>query len=271
MATLRDLYPYLGTEDTAAALGLDLGQVRAAAKRYGACARRNWSPEELAELKRLYGRMPAAEVARRLGRKVRSVWNAAKHYGLARRCPRLVTDARFLDGVRRLHAEGLTDTEIAGRLGTERHTVCKARNRLGLPAVGWTERRRELVRRRTATQLAAAGVPTLGALRVKVFRDRARAAGWPDDLRPRAVQILNALWDGGPMTRRELADVVGLPWRGSRKSLCSNDPEGSYLAHLMNRGLVICLGRLNKVTGRGRGHSTCVYTLSFAVQRRKPA
>jgi hypothetical protein len=77
--------------------------------------------------------------------------------------------------------------------------------------------------------------------------------------------MLNAMWDNGPMTRRELADAIGMPWKGSRKSLVSNDPEGSYLAHLIARGLVVSLGRIKK--GKGRGHSCQVYSLPLWIER----
>ena len=109
----------------------------------------------------------------------------------------------------------------------------------------------------------------LGCDRHRVGQLR-RGLGLPSDLRPRAVAILNALYDRGPMTRRELADVIGMPWKGSRKSLASNDPEGSYLAHLAARGLVRAVKRGNRVTGRGRGHSTNVYMIPLTIKRGDP-
>lgn len=169
--------------------------------------------------------------------------------------------------VQEKHPLGWSDAEIAAEWGCERHTIGDIRKRLGLPSNAFSEHFRRRVAAKTAQQCRAAGVPSLGALRVKVFRDRARRAGWPEDLRPRAVQILNALWDHGPMTRPELAAVIGMPWKGSRKSLVSNDPEGSYLAHLAKRGLVQVLKRGRKVTGKGRGASLDVYTLPFTVER----
>jgi len=147
----------------------------------------------------------------------------------------------------------------------ERHTVGNWRKRLGLPANTLSVHRRELIREKSAEQLRAAGLTTLAELRAPTFRQRALASGGPADLRPRAVQMLNALWDRGPMTRRELADVLGMPWKGSRKSLVSNDPEGSYLAHLTRRGLVVNLGRV--VRGTGSGHSACLYALAFDIER----
>ena len=120
----------------------------------------------------------------------------------------------------------------------------------------------------------AAGLPNLAALRAAVFRDRARASGWPEDLRPRAVQILNALWDRGPMTRTEIALAIGLRinYGGPheiRKILKSNDAEGSYLAHLLARGLLVDLGRVGTVVGQGRGRSVHVYSLPLTIERGK--
>jgi hypothetical protein len=79
------------------------------------------------------------------------------------------------------------------------------------------------------------------------------------------VQILDALAERGPMTKAQIAEAIGMPWRGrpSRRILKSRDQEGSYLAHLVKRGLVIQLGR---VYGK-RYQWHMVYSLSLATQR----
>lgn len=174
----------------------------------------------------------------------------------------------FLESFIRLkHAEGWSDAEIARVTMCDRHRIGELRRGLRLPSNKDNERHRNRVRRKTERQLEREGVPTLAALRSKVFHERARAAGWPDDLRPRAVQILNVLWEKGPRTRRQLCDDIGMPWKGSRKSLVSNDPEGSYLAHLVARGLVVILPRAHRVTGKGRGRSQNLYSLPLFIQR----
>jgi hypothetical protein len=137
---------------------------------------------------------------------------------------------------------------------------------LGLPSNRGGERYRDRVRQKTREQLRKAGVESLANVRTKAFQDWAESCGWPRNLRPRHVEILNLLWEKGPQTRREIAAAIGMPWKGSRKSLVSNDPEGSYLAHLMRRGLVVCLGRL--VKGKGKGGSVCVYSLLLTVERK---
>jgi hypothetical protein len=67
------------------------------------------------------------------------------------------------------------------------------------------------------------------------------------------------------MTRPQIAEAVGMPWKGSRASLRSNDPEGSYLAHLIARGLVVDLGRLVKEGGQGRNRH--LYSLAIDVEK----
>lgn len=226
--------------------------------------RKYWTPAELATV-RASSASPAV-LAATLGRSLQAVYLAKSKMGLTRRqLPRGPVFIRFL---RAKHVAGWSDAEIAKAYGGDRHTVIRYRRKLGLPHNAYSEHRRQCVAEKTKQQLVAAGLPSIGHLRVQAFRKRARAAGWPEDLRPRAVQILNALWDRGPMTRRELVDVCGMPWKGSRKSLHSNDAEGSYLAHLMRRGLVVCMGRVNRE--RGKGKSTCVYSLPLWIERNQP-
>ena len=177
--------------------------------------------------------------------------------------------------IRERHAAGCPDTEIGKELGVDRRTVCDWRRSMGLPSVLKTaigdRRYREKVRRKTAEQIELHGVQSLAEVRVLAFRKFARDCGWPEDLRPRAVQILNVLWERGGMTRRQIADAIGMPWKGSRKSLVSNDPEGSYLAHLQARGLVIALYK--KIPGgsqgkrKGSGGNVSLYMVSPAAVR----
>lgn len=97
------------------------------------------------------------------------------------------------------------------------------------------------------------------------FRRYAASSGWPEDLAPREVHILEVLSASDPMTRPEIARAIGMPWIGSRRSLKGNTPGGSYLASLMRRGLVASLGRV--VRGQGRGHSLHLYTLAIDAER----
>ena len=234
-----------------------------------------WTESQLDFLRANCRTMTAAQIAKAIGRSRRSVHNGIHHFGLSRGLKRTGPD--FRPFIRERHALGWSDAEIVAEWNqthapaVNRRTVSVHRAAMGLAHNAYSQRRRDRVRAKTCEQLAAAGVPTLGALRVKVFRDRARAAGWPEDLRPRHVQILNVLWDRGPMTRMEIAEAIGArtdyaPKHRIRKILVSNDPEGSYLAHLMRRGLVVSLGR--RVKGKGRGKSVYVYSLPLTIQRK---
>lgn len=230
--------------------------------------RRSWTIAELERLESLYWDHTAAECAAIFGRTAKAIYGAITTYGFEKQA-RIPIDRKFRATVRRLNREGWPDQEIAAHLGCERHTVSRHRRAMGLPSKARSGRYRDRVREKTQAQCRAAGVDSLGELRALTFRIRSLRAGWPVDLRPRHVEMLDLLERRGPMTRREIADALGMPWKGSRWSLKSNDAEGSYLAHLIRRGLVVDLGRINRVTGRGKGYSTHVYALAIGAERRK--
>lgn len=267
---LRRHYRTRPLEEIATALGRTVCAVKSRAAKIGVVRKDLWRPEEDGVLRRWFGRKPAAWIGEQIGRTDKQVWRRCCTLGLARRYKRITAADRRT--IARMARAGACNPCIARSVGAWRGRIRRLRRLWGLPEVAssgavdscqWCKQR---TRETTRRQLAAAGVPTLGALRTKVFRDRARAAGWPEDLRPRAVQILNLLYERGPMTRREIADAIGMRWRGSRASLTSNDSEGSYLAHLIRRGLVVSLGRA--VKGKGRGHSTQLYAVPLTVEPR---
>ena len=231
------------------------------------CTRKAWTPQEEARLRRLYGTAPAHRLARHFpGRAPGTLHQHAAVLGLSRPTPQF--SAADLATLRRLHAAGQTCTEIGKAVKHERHQVAKHLRRLGLKphpyqvTPGWRASN-AAQRQRQKTQL---GITDTTQLRTLGFRRYARQQGWPEDLRPRSVQILDWLWTHGPQTRRQIAAGLGLPWRGSRASRKSNDPEGSYLAHLMARGLVVRLGRMVR-DGPTAYHRVHVYTLSLTTQK----
>jgi hypothetical protein len=227
--------------------------------------RRPWKPGELELLAHLYGQGWSGQAcAAALGRTLSSVEGAIERYGLKRGAHPKVSAAEKLE-IARLNALGWPDTHIADLLGHERHSVSEHRKRLGLPSREKGEVWRQAIARGARRQLDRMGLTSMGQLRQMAFMARALRAGWPADLRPRAVQMLDLLHDRGPQIRRQIAAALKMPWKGSRKSLCSNDPEGSYLAHLMARGLVVSLGRV--VKGVGRGRSCHLYALAPEVTR----
>lgn len=230
--------------------------------------RRFWTDEEKAFVLSHAGKMTAEEIGARLNRPVPGIYGMFKRLGLRIGAPRI--DWQTHDAaLRRLNALGYSDAEIAAETGLDRRTLQDRRNKLGLPSNALNERHRRRVAEKTAEQLRKAGLSSLGELRSEAFRQAARACGWPEDLRPRSVQILNELYRRGPMTRRQIADAIGMPWKGSRNSLHSNDAEGTYLAHLMRRGLVIRFGRLVKGSAdgtQGSGKGQHLYALAPEVE-----
>lgn len=187
----------------------------------------------------------------------------ARLLGLVR--VRVVVDARFLGAVRRLNAEGLPDTDIAGRLGVERHTASKHRKAMGLPSHEKGRVWRERIVAASAAQCRRAGVRSMGELRSAVFAARAVRAGWPADMPPAAVKILDALADHGPMTRPEVATATATRWLGSRKTFKAKLPGGSYFAYLVSRGYVVDLGRVAR--NGGRGGNSHLYSLAADAER----
>lgn len=224
---------------------------------------RAWTESELSYLREHYRRGYAPEIAKALLRSVSSVHQQARLNDI--RTTSNPAPKGWQETMRLMNAEGYSDSEVAKAIGCSRRHTCALRRKLGLPNNNLSERRINGIRERTKQQCEEKGVRNLGEVRSRVFRERARRAGWPDDLRPTAVRILNALWDNGPMARREICEAIGLTWRGARASLKSRDPEGSHLGHLVARGLVVNLGR--RVKGEGKGRSVYLYSLPLWIER----
>lgn len=248
------------------AIARKIGRTRSAVKnftvKFAIKTARFWTPAQIAYLQ-AHPKDSARQIAQALGRPERAVWNKRTALGIARGKVMLTTPVEAV--LRAKHALGWSDSEIARELHCERHSVGDWRDRLGLASNALSEHRRLMVSAKTQEQCRKAGAASLGEIRAKAFRKYAVENGWPEDLRPRHVQILNAIMRNGPMTRRQLADAIGVPWKGSRASLHSNDPEGSYLAHLIKRGLVVSLGRVCR--GRGLGRSTQIYSIPLWTER----
>ena len=235
-----------------------------------------WTPAECEYVRVCRAaKVPASIIAKYLpGRTAKGVFQRARTMGLS--VPQRFRATDMVQFIRDRNAQGWSDSEIAAARGVDRHAVTHVRKELGLPWNRFSDHVRRKAAAKTAEQCRAAGLASLAAVRAKAFRDYARAQGWPDDLRPRAVQILNAIWDRGPMTRRELARAIGMPDvydrpHGEASVLASNDAEGSYLANLIARGLLVAMKRAGRVTGRGKGRSVDVYTLPIGIKRRKVA
>ncbi len=237
---------------------------------------RKWTPAEDCRLRQQYRTTATAVLAIAMQRTEKSVYQRAFFLGLA--VQRHQVTAEEIVVIRRMVKAGSCNRHIGRATGHTRSCIRRWRRKLGLPdltsggSVDTCQICKAAVRAKTAEQLKKAGLPSLAYLRIQTHRKFARESGWPEDLRFRAVQILNALWEHGPMTRRQIAAAVGMPWKGTRKSLHSNDPEGSYLAHLTRRGMVVVMQRANVVRGQGKGHSTNIYALPvwLSPDRREP-
>lgn len=224
----------------AIALGLDAG--------------RYYTDQERQLIRDLYATHTAAEIAERLhgtGRAALAINRMAQKLGLRKEGRH---SAEVLDLVRRLHQEGKTWRQIADASGLSFDQVKHIGKRLKLP----THPDRERGRRSVASQLKTLGLSKVTELRTRAYRNYARECGWPEDLRPREVQILNVLAEHGPKTGLELAAAIGARtdlvnrWNGGHpKCLHGNGPGGTYTATLRRRGLVYYVHRA--ASGKGKG------------------
>jgi hypothetical protein len=273
-ARLRKAWGKMRTRDLARVLGRTPGAVKQQAMKMGLDSERYYTPEEIALLRKLYPTHTAAQIAERIhgtAKAALAIFRMAATLGL-RKWPHW--EPEVLERVRALHAKGLNDAQIGERMGLTRDKVHHIRYaRLKLPMN--VEAVKQAGRRAVAKQLATLGIKSGGELRQWAYRKYARENGWPEDLRPRAVQILNLLAVRGPMSRPELVEALGLRWKAEncgRNNLASNDPEGSYLAHLRARGLVLYIRRSRKTGQRGLGRLHGLYMLTakaVAILERK--
>jgi len=245
------------------ALNRTVASVRSRAKLLGLQTRKLFTPEEI-EYVKAHAHESSLAVCRKLGRDHHAVLNLRWRLGIGRKHADF--GPRFVTFIREKAYQGWTATEMAKEWRCDRHAVSRRCKLLGISLERWSPRQISRVRKKTREQCRKAGVSSLAAVRVKAFKDYARRYGLPEDLLPREVQIINFLCRNGPSTRRQIAAGVGFPWKGSRKSLTGNRPEGTYLMHLINRGFVVNLGRV--VKGKGSGYSTCLYSVPLTFERK---
>jgi hypothetical protein len=265
---VKEAWGKVRTKDLARELGRSASAVKQKAEKLGLDSGRYLTPEEFDLVRELYPTHTAADIAERLygsRRGALAVYKVAESLGL-RKLARI--EPELIERVRALHAEKLTDTAIAGELNLTREQVTHVRRtRLKLSANHDTIR--EIVRGNPAKQQATLGIRHGGDLRALGHRRYARANGWPEDLRPREVQILNVLADRGvPMTRLELSRAIGMRTdriggNGRPALLTGNGPGGTYTASLLRAGYLLKLRRA--ATGRGRGGSCDLYYLGPAA------
>lgn len=172
--------------------------------------------------------------------------------------------------IRQRNAVGWTDSEIARVHGICRMRVGDLRRAMGLPHNAGSEWRRRQIGEATRQQCLRAGVDSLAEVRVLAFSDYARGRGWPADIRPRQVQILDVIYERGPMSKRQICDAIGMRWKGSshKTRMASNEPGGSYLAGLLRRGLLVSVKRA--VRSPRAGESADLYLIPLTAKRGGP-
>lgn len=274
MATLREHYGTMPTPELAAKLKRTVPAVKSRAKvlRLG---RRNWWTEaERQILRDNYAKMTGEQLAELTGHSLSSVFQQAAKLGL-RKWPSI--DQKKIAMIPKLHAKGLSDREIAERLGIDRRYVNELRVKrfkLTVNEEGSMRGRHLAVKK----QLQTLGLDSPTQLRSRAFRLYALENGWPDDFRPREVQILNALATHGPMTAEQIAEKIGMRTdlvncvHGGKKLLsgCNRKrPNGSaygtYTASLMERGMIVYIHRSSPSGRRGHGRIQGLYMLTAAA------
>jgi hypothetical protein len=227
-----------------------------------------WADKDDAFLVRTYKRKRIGDVAAHLSRTVSSVYQRANRLGLNEHRNKLELSKRK-SKIRKLLKQGLSDSEVAARVLMGRRALTEMRFRMGIPANGRSERYKRRVAKKTREQCKAAGVRNLAEIRAKRFDEFVVSLGWPG-ISVRAAQIAEALYRLGPMTRKQICQAVGMPWRGSRKSLSTNSvPGGSYMAELQRAGIVVRLE--SAITHRGKGNHEDLYMIGLDVEPCKKA
>ena len=106
--------------------------------------------------------------------------------------------------VLRWHACGLCNAAIARKIGRSPSAVGPILKRKGLRP---NRRSKESIRASTAGRLRAMAKDNWT---VRISRERAAAAGWPETNGPKKAAVLQALLDHGPCRISRIRDVTGL-------------------------------------------------------------
>lgn len=223
-----------------------------------------WNAADSRYVETNYGKHTVNEIAKHLGRSASSVYQHAVKVGAAKKyCKDEIAkrDAK----IRELHAKGWSAGEMESVVGINSRTINERIHKMGLVPNGRNQRYRNRVAETTKNQCNLAGVKNLGELRSKEMKRVAQRFGWPDNLALRSVQIIETLYQRGPMTRRQIAEAIGLRWNGSRKTFGNTRVPGhSYLAELQRAGLVVRLE--SAITHKGKGNHQDLYMVGLGVE-----
>lgn len=232
---------------------------------------RRWSPEEIEFLKSRLNTKSLRSVAAQMDRTWHSVRNKASELGFRPCIQRL--KSHHLDEIRRLHSQGMCDTEIAEALGFDRSTIGYRRRKMGLESNANSDYTVGRICRGVQRQCERLGISSPGALRSLSWAKRAREHGWPAAINGRCItrrqiDILDALYDYGPHTKIQLAKRLGMKIHDQpTRTLSSRGCGRSYLRELVEAGLVINLGRVVKSEVPGVGRSRSLYAIALSVER----
>lgn len=225
-------------------------------------AYRPFTAAERALIRRDWGARTAAQIAADLGRDVQSVRAAAVRFGARRPRPASPrTDARLRARMVKLHGEGLSDRQIARRVGRSHGTVIRWLRALGLPSNSrrrptdpWPPRDRLRLRAAALDRIRRDGLEEAVACvrRHAEGRAAARKLGWPQAETLLEARILDALHEHGASTADQLLADLG----DRRRSWTLQVLRG-----LRRRGLVAVLYR--------EGHYA-VYGLAHGLRREPP-
>lgn len=197
-------------------------------------SRQSWTEQQLTDLRDFYGRLPARELADRLGKPIAAVRRRAFVLGLCKKKPPDFTPTE-LETIRAMNGAGWPDSHIAKKLQRDRHEVSKWRKRLRLPSMARGQVWKNNVAAGVRRQVEGQGLKNLAELRGKRYRDFALSYNLPQELPPRAVQVVLALVERGPLTRSEIKAAIGVR---PDSDLVDNRRGTSYLSTLRGLGLV---------------------------------
>lgn len=193
------------------------------------CPKRPFTEAEVQAVRDRYAAEGPVPLAREMGRKPADIVGLAGRLGV--HCWTHWTreeDQRLID----LCQRKLTNREIAAALGRSIPSIGKRKQALGLTVALYNPE----ARRRQLITLHQASNPIGSEVRWARERLALGEHGWPPDLNPKEIAILNSLQANGPQNRRTLAKSIGEPM--TRRRVLSTHGGTSAMSRLLARGLV---------------------------------
>ncbi len=259
---LRQLWGNLPVAQIAARIGRTRSAVKNRAHALQLRTDQLYTQEEKGLVRQLYATHTAGQIAKIIHgscESATSIYCLAHKMGL-RKWPSWPVEV--LGRVRQLHAEGLTDGQIAKRMAdvfqpgpggrSQVKSIRHDRFKLPVNVKAW----KESIRDNYKIQLRTMGLSSLKEMRTQAYRKFAIENGWPESLRPREVQILNVLAEHGPQTMLELATAIGMRTdrigsNGRLDLLNDSCRDGTYTASLIKKGLIVYVAKF--ITGQPHG------------------